>query len=160
MKRAIVSLALAATVTGCSINAMQTADTVAHPSQVVPYDDLNLDDPADVRLLSERIERAATQVCGPARANDVAQLWVRPCIHRAVSRALADVDVPTLKRSDSRGATEKPACRQAERRVVVRPRGGHPNKSASVARVETRTVTVCADQTAGSRSTAGKQRQD
>jgi UrcA family protein len=160
MKCTLVSLAVAATLTGCSINAIQTPDAVTHPSQIVRYDDLDLDDSADVRVFYERVELAARDVCGPARANDVAQLWVRPCVQRAVSRALADVDVPTLKRIDSRGATEEPVCRQAERRVVVRPRGGNPNKRANVARVETRIVTVCGDEIAQRRSSARKQRED
>jgi UrcA family protein len=158
MKGTIVSLAVA--VTGCSISAAQTREAVAHPSQVVRYDDLDLSESADVRLLYERIETAARDVCGPARANDVAQLWVRPCVARAVARALASVDAPTLTRIDLRGDTDGPVCRQVDRRVVVRPRGGHPGKRVRRPRVETRTVTVCNDQITQDRSTDRKQRQD
>jgi UrcA family protein len=68
------------------------AEPRGRPSRVVDFADLDLSDPAEAAVLHERIESAAVQVCGPVRAHDVAQLWIRPCIHRAIARAVADVN--------------------------------------------------------------------
>jgi UrcA family protein len=91
--KGVMLLGALGAVTGCSGHTLKTTDPVAHPSQVVRYDDLNLGDSTDVRILHERVEAAATQVCGPVDAHDVAQLWVRPCIQRAVAKAMASVNV-------------------------------------------------------------------
>ena len=87
MKGVILLVALAAT-SGCS-----TIPPDPPPSRVVSYQDLDLRNAADVRVLHDRIRRAAIQVCGgPARVHDVHQFWIRQCIERAVMRAVSDVN--------------------------------------------------------------------
>lgn len=91
MKGAML-LAVLAAATGCSANAIRTIQRDGHPSQVVYFGDLDIADSADARILYERIRTAAVQVCGSVPANDVAQLWARPCIQRAIARAISDVN--------------------------------------------------------------------
>ena len=93
---AAIQLAILAAGTGGSVQVIDPVDPVEAPAQVVRYDDLDLSDSTGARVLYERIETAAEQVCGPVRAHDVSHAWVRPCIRRAVAKAVSDVDEPTL----------------------------------------------------------------
>ena len=56
-------LAALSTVAGCAINP-PPSEPVGAPEQLVDFADLNLADPSAVRVLYERIETAAVQVCG------------------------------------------------------------------------------------------------
>ena len=96
MNAAIQLMILLTAATGASIQVSDPVDSVEGPSQVVRYHDLDLSDSTGARVLYERIETAAEQVCGPVRPHDVSQAWVRPCIRRAVARAVSDIDAPNL----------------------------------------------------------------
>jgi UrcA family protein len=92
MIKGAVLLAVLACATGCSTNAIRTSDRDGPPSQVVYFDDLDIADSADARILYQRIRTAAVEVCGSVPANDVAQLWARPCIQRAIASAISDIN--------------------------------------------------------------------
>ena len=73
MKGVILLAALAAT-SGCSTTFARPVEAESTPSRVVTFGDLDLRNSADVRVLHNRIRRAAVQVCGgPVRPHDVAQ---------------------------------------------------------------------------------------
>jgi UrcA family protein len=78
--------------TGCSVQAPRAPESDGPASRVVYFNDLDLADSAAPRLLYERIKVAAMQVCGPVRAHDVAEVWVRPCVSHAIASAVAEVN--------------------------------------------------------------------
>lgn len=92
MIKGAMLLAVLAGATGCSINAIPAIENDRRPSQVVYFDDLDIADNADARILYQRIRTAAVEVCGSVPANDVAQLWARPCIQRAIASAISDIN--------------------------------------------------------------------
>lgn len=75
-----------------STNSPRAGGPRARSSRVVDFADLDITDPVEAATLYERIESAAVQVCGSVPAHDVAQLWTRPCVQRAIVRAFADVN--------------------------------------------------------------------
>jgi UrcA family protein len=74
-----------------------SASTETH-STTVHFADLNLDQPAAVAALYQRINAAAGQVCGEPRltgSHFVSSDWVR-CVSQAVDRAVITLDRPEL----------------------------------------------------------------
>lgn len=97
----LLTLVLAATVTmGLSGPAHAEASQPSAPFQTVSYAGLDLDKPADARLLLRKIRLAAETVCGPEPAGSSlhprAQHAWRACTTEAVDRAVADVGAPLL----------------------------------------------------------------
>jgi len=111
--------------TDCSVQAPRADESNGRASQVVYFEDLDLTDSAAPRLLYERIKVAAMQVCGPVRAHDVAEAWVRPCVSHAIASAVADVN--DLQLRDGRFVLDG-ATRSNSRCVTIRANGGHPGK--------------------------------
>jgi UrcA family protein len=75
-------------------------DPTVIPTATVSYADLNLSNPAGVRVLYQRIVAAAQRVCGPEDNNlDLNRVtYRRRCVAEAVSRAVTNVGSPTLAR--------------------------------------------------------------
>lgn len=90
--------------------------------RIVSYADLDLSDPADFRLLTLRLDRAATAVCAAAFARDVASPRRRAdCIAQARQRALLQVNA---QRVDDR--QDKSVPRMAGDAEPARSRGSAP----------------------------------
>lgn len=97
--RVVISAAVAAATLGLFATASQAAvrseGRVAQ--QVVRYDALNLGSRAGVDRLYQRIITAANQVCGTNQAYSlITQVRSRDCADRAIARAVASVDNPSL----------------------------------------------------------------
>jgi UrcA family protein len=76
-------------------NAARADESVA--TQRVSFKDLNLSSPEGATALYGRIKRAANEVCGHGEKFDLSQIHaVQTCIDGAVSRAVAQVNSPTL----------------------------------------------------------------
>jgi UrcA family protein len=91
--KGVILLAALAAMSGCSTTVARPVEAESTASRVVIFGDLDLRNSADVRVLHNRIRRAAVQVCGgPVLPRDVAQFWIRQCIERSVTRAVADVN--------------------------------------------------------------------
>jgi UrcA family protein len=96
MKIAMGCLLLAA-----SLNSLNTVAATAigeGPAQrVVDFADLDLSGVTGAAELYTRIGIAAQAVCEPLNARELASLnWARHCVRKAIDRAIADVNVPTL----------------------------------------------------------------
>jgi UrcA family protein len=64
----------------------------------VSYQDLNLANQADVRVLYRRLKHAATDVCGNVPAQELARhLAFERCYNAALERAVTQIDVPQLQ---------------------------------------------------------------
>ena len=63
-------------------------------SETVKFQDLNLDAPAGVEALYNRIHSAARRVC--AQSDPVATQGVGGCIRKAEAKAIQDVNLPAL----------------------------------------------------------------
>jgi UrcA family protein len=64
----------------------------------VSYQDLNLANQADVRLLYRRLKAAASGVCGNVPAQELARhLAFERCYNAALERAVTQIDVPQLQ---------------------------------------------------------------
>jgi UrcA family protein len=99
LNRILISAALALLVLGAEgalFAAGAAADEVRSLS--VRYTDLNLDRPADVARLYQRIRLAAEDVCGPRllTGSHVPAAGYQRCFADAVAQAVARVDRPAL----------------------------------------------------------------
>ena len=63
--------------------------------QRVSYADLNLDSPAGIAALDQRVHVAAVNVCSPTASRDMG-LSYAPCIATATSRAISRINNPAL----------------------------------------------------------------
>ena len=99
LNRIVISAALALLVLGAEgalFAVAASADEVRSLS--VRYADLDLERPADVARLYQRIRRAAEDVCGPRllTGSRVPVTGYQPCFADAVAQAVARVDRPAL----------------------------------------------------------------
>lgn len=73
------------------------------PSVTVYYGDLNLQQPASVATLYQRIRRAAERVCARTNDRDLRQTHAaRKCAEQSIDRAVVSIDMPTLARYAAR----------------------------------------------------------
>jgi len=74
------------------------ADAQAERSVTVHFADLNLNEPADVAVLYQRIRSAAAQVCGPRELGGphIASTDYHHCVTAAIERTVTQVDRPGL----------------------------------------------------------------
>jgi len=82
---------------GAAIGAASAARAEAAPSVTVSYRDLDLSQPADVRTLYRRLERAASNVCGPVIESGMWEhtAWNR-CYQQALDSAVMQIRSPEL----------------------------------------------------------------
>jgi len=68
------------------------------PEMTVTYQDLNLANQADVRVLYGRLKAAASDVCGNVPAQQLQRhLVFERCYHAALEEAVMKIDVPQLQ---------------------------------------------------------------
>jgi UrcA family protein len=93
-------VALGALALGGALSAPAFADAPRPEVLAVSHAGLDLNQPADARVLIRRIEAAATTVCGPAPASSSllprAMHDYRDCVSGAVDRAVADLGAPLV----------------------------------------------------------------
>ena len=69
----------------------------AEESQTVSYQDLDLTRPADVRVLYHRLQRAASDVCDPVPAMELARHRAfEQCYRAALDQAVMQINAPQL----------------------------------------------------------------
>ena len=114
IKRILISALIAGLVCVGEAALFAAAPSAAELPQsvTVRYTDLNLDRPADVGRLYNRIRGAAESVCGePDPAYD---FWVNPawqrCVSDAIGRAVFQVDQPALSAYYQRQFGRSPAA--------------------------------------------------
>jgi UrcA family protein len=77
------------------------------PSEIIKFQDLNVDTPAGVEALYTRIDAAAKRIC--AESDPSMLQAVAPCIWRTVAKAVKEVNVPALTayaRTKSKGVSD------------------------------------------------------
>jgi UrcA family protein len=85
---------------GSALGAACTAPASAAnaPEVTVSYQDLNLANTADVRVLYRRLKAAASDVCGNVPAQELARhLAFESCYNAALQSAVAHVNLPQLQ---------------------------------------------------------------
>ena len=98
VQRSLLAVTLAAM---CAIANAGTPEESAQ--RTVRFADLDLTRPAGVAVLHQRIRAAAQEVCQPVSEHDLVMLAAsRTCVTDAIARAVKDVNVPALSRSDQR----------------------------------------------------------
>jgi UrcA family protein len=99
LTRTLIGAALALLICGAEAALFATAASAAESHSLsVPYADLDLDRPADVARLYQRIRRAAEDVCGPRllTGSHVPEASYQLCFADAVAQAVARVDRAAL----------------------------------------------------------------
>ena len=89
------------TVAMTGILALTLTAARADPNIVVSYNDLDLSQPADVHVLSARVERAAETACAPLKDSGPQmyyRIWFTNCVRSTVAEAASQI--AALSRSD------------------------------------------------------------
>ena len=96
MNRLTLMMLTAALATTAQL-AQADTDAPAPPRMLVHYSDLDLTRPSGAVSLYHRLQTAAETVCTPLNGEDVNhKLMFRRCVADALSRAVTEVDQPTL----------------------------------------------------------------
>jgi UrcA family protein len=83
---------------GSLLGAACSSPASAAPEMTVSYQDLNLANQADVRVLYRRLKHAASDVCGNVPAAELARhLAFERCYNAALQDAVTKIDVPQLQ---------------------------------------------------------------
>ena len=78
--------------------ACSSSPASAAPEMTVSYQDLNLANVADVRVLYRRLKAAATDVCGNVPAQQLQRhLAFERCYNAALESAVTQIDLPQLQ---------------------------------------------------------------
>jgi UrcA family protein len=77
--------------------ALAASPNDARPQRVVEFSDLNLRGTSGIKILYQRIEAAAHEVCDSTGERELAQVvrW-HLCLDQAVGRAVNDLSIPAL----------------------------------------------------------------
>ena len=87
MRRPLIASALLA----LSITAVHAEDLTSESSISVPYGDLDLSSPSDIKVLSNRLQTAAHAVCVNVYQTDIMPGALDACMKTAISGALATI---------------------------------------------------------------------
>jgi UrcA family protein len=72
------------------------AVTAAHAddfaSTNVTFGDLDLSQPADAKVLADRLEGAAKSVCAQANPDDIAPTLLQNCVNNSISMAMSQIE--------------------------------------------------------------------
>jgi UrcA family protein len=94
---------------GSLLGAACSSPASAAPEMTVSYQDLNLANQADVRVLYRRLKAAANDVCGNVPAQQLQRhLAFERCYNAALESAVTQIDLPQLQamyQSDTAGQT-------------------------------------------------------
>jgi UrcA family protein len=94
--RPLVLVLCAGSALGAACSAPASAANA--PDMTVTYQDLNLANQADVRILYRRLKAAASDVCGPVSAQDLSRhLNYERCYNAALEHAVMQINVPQLQ---------------------------------------------------------------
>ena len=93
-RTAIYCIFAAATLCALSTSIRATENV---PSRRVRFDDLNIADPAEAKVLYRRIRVAAQEVCASHHSGDSANRAVmQACVEKAIDHGVMKVNAPTL----------------------------------------------------------------
>jgi UrcA family protein len=78
-------------------NALAASPNDARPQRVVEFSDLNVRGTPGIKILYQRIEAAAHDVCDSTGEKELAQVvrW-HLCLDQAIARAVNDLSIPAL----------------------------------------------------------------
>jgi UrcA family protein len=91
-----IQVAVGAAILSASLLTAARAAEDPAPGKVVSYADLNILTPAGAKVLYQRIQWAARQVCPPDNFHDLAVWHARQCIQKSVDEAVKTVHSPAL----------------------------------------------------------------
>ncbi len=108
-----VALALAGSMFALSISQAAQAGAPAAPALQVKIGDLDLEKPAGVEALYQRLQFAAQKVCGPSSVTGtrISMREQKACVNSAVENAVHQINKPALtayhESHGDRGAAQK-----------------------------------------------------
>ena len=71
------------------------------PAVTIPYNDLNLNDPRDAKVMLRRIRTTAVEICHPGETGFEMTARFEDCYRQTVDRAVAELNAPRVTAAHS-----------------------------------------------------------